>query len=269
MTSSDPSGTNFPTTENPTAPGNPAGGYVPPVDPGYIPVVPPTPPADIYHAPTPDEQPSTADAAKDQAANVAGGAADAAQHVAGVAQEQVGQVAAGAARQVKELIGQAQSELSDQAQVQQQRAASGLHSVADQLKAMATGSDQPGVASDLARQAAGKAHEFASWLENRDPGSVVDEVRSFARQRPGMFLAAALGAGLLAGRLARGLAADPDEMGESSAPKSPTTPRTQGYAAQPAVGSGGQAAAALRSRVDSGLSGTGAVPDPAGHGDLR
>ncbi len=61
MTSDDPYGTNFPTTANPTAQGYPAGGHVPPPpgDPGYVAVIPPTSPAETYHAPTQDEQPST------------------------------------------------------------------------------------------------------------------------------------------------------------------------------------------------------------------
>jgi len=176
----------------------------------------PYPPSD-YAATTPSygstgtqTSSSTADVAKDQAAGVAGGAADAAQHVAGVAKEQVGQVTAEAGRQVRQLFGQAQSELSDQAQAQQQKLAGGLHEVGDQLRSMAHNSQEQGLATDIARQAADRAHSVASWFESRDPASVLDEVRSYARRRPGMFLAVALGAGLVAGRLARGLAAEPD-----------------------------------------------------------
>jgi len=156
------------------------------------------------------DEPSTADVAKDQAASVAGGAADAAQRVAGVAKDQVGQIATEGGRQARELLGQAKSELSGQAQVQQDRVATGLRALGDQLSSMAHTSQDNGVATDLAQQAAEKAHQFAGWLEQRDPGSVLDEVRSFARHRPGAFLAIALGAGVVTGRLVRGLTADPD-----------------------------------------------------------
>jgi hypothetical protein len=173
----------------------------------------------------------TAGVAKDQAASVAGGAADAASHVAGVAKEQAGQVTAEAGRQVKNLVGQARNELSDQAQTQQQRAASGLHSLGDQLRAMATGdSPQSGVATDLAQQAASKVHDLARWLENRDPADLLQEVRSFARQRPGTFLAIALGAGIVTGRLARGMTTNPDEAGTNSGDG-----RARGYEATPAT----------------------------------
>ncbi len=185
----------------------------------------PAPPAWGLQSPdTPPEEPSTADVAKDQAANVAGGAGDAAQHVAGVAKDQVKQVAVETGKQAKQLLGQAQSELSDQAATQQQRAAAGLHSVGEQLHAMAGASDQPGMATDLAQQAGDKAHQFAEWLENRDPGAVLTELRSFARQRPGVFFAIALGAGVVAGRLARGLTADPDDAGSGASSSSAVPP---------------------------------------------
>ena len=109
------------------------------------------------------------------------------------------------------MIGQARSELTDQAQVQQARVATGLHSIADQLRTMATDSSEQGAVADLTHQAAEKTREVANFFENRDPGGVLDEVRAFARKRPGAFLALALGAGVVAGRLARGIAADPDE----------------------------------------------------------
>lgn len=194
---------------------------------------------------------STAEVAKDKAADVAGGAAAAAQQVTGVAKEQVGQVAAEVGDQVKALIGQAKTELSDQAQTQQQRAAAGLHSVADQLGAMAQGSGEPGVATDLAHQAADKAHQFADWLDARDPGSVLTEVKSFARQRPGMFLLVALGAGIAAGRLARGLTADPEPQpaaaGES---RKDSSPAQLSPTAQPALSSPAAAAADQSGFVD-------------------
>ena len=76
---------------------------------------------------------------------------------------------------------------------------------------MAAASDQPGVATDLVRQAAERSSAVASWLDGRDPGSLLTEVKSFARQRPGTFLLLAAGAGVLAGRLSRSLSAGAPE----------------------------------------------------------
>ncbi|TPV47453.1 hypothetical protein FJ661_20660, partial [Pseudarthrobacter phenanthrenivorans] len=67
--------------------------------------------------------------------------------------------------------------------------------------------DQQGVASDLIRQAASSTETVASWLENKQPGDLLGEVQRFARNKPGTFLLLAAGAGVLAGRLTRGLTA--------------------------------------------------------------
>ena len=72
------------------------------------------------------------------------------------------------------------------------------------------------MATDLAQQAGERTNAVASWLEEREPGHVVDEITRFARQRPGAFLAAAAGAGFLVGRLGRGLKAATDESDDSA-----------------------------------------------------
>jgi len=152
-------------------------------------------------------EPSTTDVAKDQAGAVAGTASDAGKHVAGVAGEQAGQVASEASQQVKDLVHQTRGELTEQAAAQQKRVAGGLRSLGEELHSMAQNSEQQGPATDLVKQAAERTSKVASWLEDRGPGNVVDEVTRFARQRPGAFLAIAAGAGLLVGRLGRGLKA--------------------------------------------------------------
>ena len=100
------------------------------------------------------------------------------------------------------------------------------------------------MATDLAQQAGERANAVASWLEEREPGHVVDEITRFARQRPGAFLAVAAGAGFLVGRLGRGLKAASDDSNDSGDNASPqdfgNTPNPrmadtspQGYATAP------------------------------------
>lgn len=158
------------------------------------------------------------DAAKEEASNVAGQAADAAQNVAGTAKAEAANVASEVKTSAKDLLHQAKSDLTSQAGAQQQKAAEGLRTVSSQLHSMADAPDQQGVASDLIRQAAQRSESVATWLDNRDPGSLLDEVKSFARQRPGTFLLLAAGAGVLAGRLGRSL--------QAGAPATSTTART-------------------------------------------
>jgi hypothetical protein len=48
---------------------------------------------------------------------------------------------------------------------------------------------------------------LADWLDGREPGQLLDEARNFARRRPGVFLVGALAAGVVAGRMTRGVVA--------------------------------------------------------------
>ena len=185
------------------------------------------PPKHSY-TPTPvgSDDTSTTDVAKEQAGQVADTAKQAGTQVAGTVKEQASEVTAKAGQQAKQLLSQAQSELSEQAGVTQQRVSEGLHALADELHGMAKNSDQDGPATDLARQAADKAHQAAGWLADRDPGALLDEVRSFARRKPGTYLAIALGAGVLAGRLTRGLTAPTDDTPSSTTTSKATSPDT-------------------------------------------
>src|SRR6476659_2191012 len=154
---------------------------------------------------------SKQEAAKDEAADVTRHAADAAQNVAETAKAEAANVAAEVKTNARDLLHLAKSDLTEQAGTQQQKVAEGLRSVAGELHSMAAASDQPGVATDLVRQAAERSSAVASWLDGRDPGSLLTEVKSFARQRPGTFLLLAAGAGVLAGRLSRSLSAGAPE----------------------------------------------------------
>lgn len=107
--------------------------------------------------------------------------------------------------QVRRLVGQTRSELQSQAATQQTRAASGLRELADQLRGMADSTDQDSTARGLVDDVARRAGDAATWLDQRDPGSILDEARTFARRRPGTFLAIAAGVGVVAGRLSRSL----------------------------------------------------------------
>lgn len=172
------------------------------------------------------------DAAKEEASNVAGQAAGAAQNVAGTAKAEAANVASEAKTSAKDLLHQAKSDLTSQAGAQQQKAAEGIRTISSQLHSMADAPDQQGVASDLIRQAAQRSESVATWLDNRDPGSLLDEVKSFARQRPGTFLLLAAGAGVLAGRLGRSL--------QAGAPAASSTARTAlpPQPVQPPIGEG-------------------------------
>jgi hypothetical protein len=162
------------------------------------------------------EEESTAAVARDQAAHVAESAAESGQHVVDVAKDEAANVAGEAKAQAQDLFAQAQGSLREQAAQQQERVAAGLHSVSDELSQMAAASESHGVGSELARQASERASGIASWLDRRDPGSLLREVKSYARRNPGTFIAVAAVAGALAGRLTRSVASGAPDSNEST-----------------------------------------------------
>ncbi len=143
--------------------------------------------------------------AQEQAAAVGQTAADAGARVTQTATDQAREVVSETARQARDLLGEAGGQVRDQSSVQQQKAASQLHSVADELHEMVAKGGQSGLATEVAHQAAERLHGAASWLEQREPADVLQAVRDFARRRPAVFLAGAVAAGLAAGRLTRGM----------------------------------------------------------------
>ena len=151
---------------------------------------------------------STKDIAKEEARATGEQAKEGAKHVAEVGKDEAKNVVQETGQQAKELWQQTRSQLLDQSAQQQTRVAEGLRSLGQELAGMARNSEQQGVASDLAQQASQRMGDVAGWLDQRDPGSLVSEVKQFARQRPGTFLAAAAVIGLVGGRLSRGLVAD-------------------------------------------------------------
>ena len=165
--------------------------------------------------------------AGDRAADVKDTSVAAGQHVAGVTKQELHKVGSEAKKQAKDLYQETQTELTDQAASQQKRVASGIRSLADEFGAMAGASETQGVASDLIEQAATRATGIADWLDQRDPGSLLTEVKDYARRKPGTFIAIAAVAGILAGRLTRGAVEESKDSAEDSTPKPEATP---GYA---------------------------------------
>jgi hypothetical protein len=154
------------------------------------------------------EAESTGQVVREQAASVGQGATQAGGRVAQTAAEQGREVARETRAQARNLVNEATSELTHQTSMQQKRAAEGLRALGSELHNMASRSEQGGLAGELVAQAADRAHQAAHWLEHRQPGEVLDEVRALARRHPGAFLAGAMAAGIIAGRLTRNIIAD-------------------------------------------------------------
>ena len=164
------------------------------------------------------------------ASSVAAEAGAATHEVVDVAKQETSSVASEAGRQAKKLAGQVRDEFRDQAATQQTRVADGLHSVGSAFTSMAGTSSDGGYAPQLVRAAGERVDSVANWLGTRDPGAVIDDVRRFARRRPGVFIAIAVGAGVLIGRVTRALATPSTENDADAA----AAPSGNGFDAPPA-----------------------------------
>ena len=142
----------------------------------------------------------------EQAKQTASTAADEGKHVAGVAAGEVKGVASEAVGQargvVDDAVGQVRGQLDDQGRQQKDRLSGTLATFGDDLGRMAEGGS--GLAADLAHELADRTRSWSRHLDSREPTELLDDVRRFARQRPGTFLLGALAAGVVVGRLVRG-----------------------------------------------------------------
>ena len=137
-------------------------------------------------APSPPRRPRTP-RSRTEAKNVKDTAVQAGSQVAATATDQAKQVVGETQRQAKDLLDQGRSQVKDQVVTQQQKAGQSLSSLAQELRGLADGTTQgaPGPARDLLQQGAGMVESFAGKLQNREPAELLDDVRSFARRKPG------------------------------------------------------------------------------------
>jgi hypothetical protein len=167
-------------------------------------------------------QQGTTELAKDQAGQVKQGAATAASQVTSTGKDQAVQVAQEAKSQASGLAGQVRGQVSQQTNAQRDKLVTTLRSFGDEIEQMLSGGGAPqsGIVADLTRQAQTKVQDLAGFFENREPADILDDVRSFARRRPGAFLLGSAVAGVLAGRMTKGAVAakkdSSDDNGYSS-----------------------------------------------------
>jgi len=170
-------------------------------------------------------------------------AKEAAKDVATSSKEHAGQVVDTAGKQAQSLIGDARSQLREQAGSQASKLADTLSSLSSELHSMAGAANEPDdAAAKAVREVARRAGTMADQLHRDGLDGVIEKTKQFGRQRPGMFLAGALAAGLVAGRILRSAdtgaimdAAKPDQRsdGDGTSPQLPMMPP-----AEPAVAAG-------------------------------
>jgi hypothetical protein len=180
------------------------------------------------------------DTLKEQKDAVAGRLQAGGQHVTAETKEQAGRLVEEAQGQFMELLDRSQSELTERASEQTDKAAAGLRSLSEQLAALVDGRpDDAGDVVGYVREVADQAERYAGRLEGDGFSAVASDLSRFARRRPGVFLLAAVAAGFAAGRLVKGARKVNETNGadhESALPATSTV-RASGPVPSPAAGS--------------------------------
>ena len=152
-----------------------------------------------------DRAREAASTGKDEAREVASTANEQARSIASTAQGEARDVVRGANEQARRLVGDTRRELRSQANTQVDRLAQGFNDLSRQLRSMGE-NGEPGAARDMAREAGLRTQQMAERLRQGGIDDVLGQLRNVGRNRPGLFLLGAFGAGLIAGRVVRNLA---------------------------------------------------------------
>ncbi|HVE47374.1 MAG TPA: hypothetical protein VNA57_11600 [Acidimicrobiales bacterium] len=151
-----------------------------------------------------EEGKRVASTAVQQGQEVARTAAGQATELAGTAREQATQVSEELTNQARTLIQGTRSEIQGQVQTQTQILSDSLRRLGDEARALAEGRpDQAGALAQYVSQAAERLTNVAKEIEARGPEGLVEDLRSFAKARPGTFVLGAAVAGFGIGRLIR------------------------------------------------------------------
>ena len=160
---------------------------------------------------------STAEAAKEKAAEVAASAKHNAGQVTNQAREQAAEVMSSATDQLGQVAGTAREELRNRASAEATNLGQRLGEIAEELRAMGQASaEHGGVAATAVCGVADQVDRGARRLSEGDLDTALNDLKRFARNRPGTFLLGAVGAGFAVGRLLRH--ADLKEIGHTAKP---------------------------------------------------
>ncbi|MCD9199779.1 hypothetical protein [Aeromicrobium wangtongii] len=163
------------------------------------------------------------DAAKEKASDALGSATEHGSDVVDTAKDEAVKVATEAKEKATDLLADLRSQVEEQSKTQLKGLSAKLGELADEIQSMVSSAEQNGTVKDVAQQLADKTHQLSSHLEGRQPADLLEDLRGFARRRPGTFLAGAGIAGVLAGRLTRGAKAAPDTTSSSDSSSGSST----------------------------------------------
>jgi hypothetical protein len=180
-------------------------------------------------------------------------AKDEARTVTATAKQEAGAVVDEARGQVRRLASHARDQATARVRGSHNQLVDRLRGLADEFQEMGANGDTPGRAlvSDLGQ----RGRRVADYLADRGPEGLLSEVTDFARRRPGVFLATAVAAGFLVGRLGKGIWKAQNEDDER--------PTSTMDATEPATGSRPERVAVTPQWTEPPATATGVAPVPS------
>jgi ElaB/YqjD/DUF883 family membrane-anchored ribosome-binding protein len=143
--------------------------------------------------------------APERAGQVAEAAREELHSVAGDVRQEASAVATEAKAQARNVLDETRTALRSQARQGADRTAGALDDLSSQFRALASGDREgAGQLGRYADQASDQLHVAAQRIGSRGFDGLVDDMQSFARRRPGVFLGIAAASGFVVGRLFRG-----------------------------------------------------------------
>jgi hypothetical protein len=167
---------------------------------------------------TPTQDSTGEQAAVEAVSHVASTAKERAASVAGASKDEAQAVMNNAKAHTKEVLAQSRDQLRQQADEQLRHFAGTVSDIGRQLTSMAQGSPETGPVVDVTNDLASSVARFGERIEERGVDGTIGEVTRFARTRPGLFLLASLGGGMMVGRLLR--SADQHALADAAKPES-------------------------------------------------
>ncbi|MEU9029433.1 hypothetical protein AB0D46_18300 [Streptomyces sp. NPDC048383] len=165
--------------------------------------------SDFQDARRQDESRTTAAAhtVQDKAGESVSLVGDKAAEVGGTAKEQAANVVGEATAQARDLVGELRTQLTGQAETQTQRLAENVRRLSQELRELGENGKPDSTMAGVARQLADGGQKVASRMDTRGPDGLVSDLQTFARRRPGVFLAGAALAGFVVARAGKGISA--------------------------------------------------------------
>jgi hypothetical protein len=151
--------------------------------------------------PGPDE--STTEKAREAARHAGDAVAGSVGTVSQEASAQLSTVRDEAMTRAQDLLHEARGRATDQADQGTHQLADALVAAGNELTAMAESSDQDGPVTHAARDLGRRATAMGERLQQGGYRALAGDLKGFARERPGTFLLAAVGAGFAVGRIVR------------------------------------------------------------------